>query len=212
MGKRGLFITVEGIDGCGKSTQSARLAQWLERRTGKGVLHTFEPGGWEGGRTLRSFILNGNVPDAETELLLFLADRSGHVASVVRPALDAGRHVVCERYTDSTWAYQVGGGRLSPVRVNALIGVCAFPEPDLTLFLDLSPEAAAARIAERGEKDRIEAAGLEFMSRVAQVYKERAAACPERILTVPAEGTEEEVSARVERGVSAMLESRGILP
>ncbi|MBQ9564111.1 MAG: dTMP kinase [Synergistaceae bacterium] len=206
---RGLFITIEGIDGCGKSTQSLRLAQWLERKTGFGVLRTFEPGGWEGGAALRSLILTGNVPDAETELLLFLADRSGHVGAVVCPALEAGQSVVCERYSDSTWAYQVGGGRLAPEKVRALMELCAFPEPDLTLFLDIEPEVAASRLVSRGKRDRIEAAGLEFMARVAHVYRERAAACSSRILIIPAEGTEEEVASRIERGVSAFLKNRG---
>ncbi|MBR1672990.1 MAG: dTMP kinase, partial [Fretibacterium sp.] len=124
---RGPFITLEGIDGCGKSTQASHLARWLEGR-GWNVERTFEPGGWNGGRALRSLVLEGEVTGAETELLLFLADRSGHLASVVRPALAAGRAVLCERYSDSTWAYQVGGRGLDPVKVRGLMELCGFPE------------------------------------------------------------------------------------
>ena len=198
----GLFITIEGIDGSGKSTQATRLARWLERETGRDVVHTFEPGGWEGGSALRSLILNGSVPDTETELLLFMADRSGHIGSVIRPALNAGKIVLCERYEDSTWAYQVGGGRLAPERAEELMNFCAFPKPNLTVFLDIEPDEAASRMRARGKMDRIENSGLEFSARVASAYRQRAAAYPERFLTVAAGGTEDEVALLVERGVA----------
>ena len=202
---RGLFITIEGIDGCGKSVQSARLAHWLEGAKNRVAVRTFEPGGWDGGEQLRSFILHGNVPYAETELLLFLADRSGHVNSVILPALNAGKTVVCERYEDSTWAYQAGGGGLPPERIAAFMELCAFPKPDITLFLDIAPDEAAARLASRGRPDRIEGSGRDFMVRVASVYRERAAVCPERIVTVDASGTEDEVAGRIENVMSAFL-------
>ncbi|MDR3230990.1 MAG: dTMP kinase, partial [Synergistaceae bacterium] len=101
MGKeRGIFITIEGIDGCGKSTQAALLCDFLEETHGRGsVLRTFEPGGWNGGALLRELLLGGTPVGARTELLLFLADRSGHVDAVILPALERGQWVVCERYT-----------------------------------------------------------------------------------------------------------------
>ena len=204
---RGMFITLEGIDGCGKTTQAAHLAGWLGPRTGRPVLRTFEPGGWDGGASLRALILGGDVRDARTELLLFLADRSGHVAGTLLPALGVGKLVLCERYSDSTRAYQVAGRGLPAAMVEALLDGCGFPRPDLTVLLEISPEAAAGRLAARGGGDRIEGGGIAFMARVAEGYAELARSEPERFLTVPAEGTEEEVAQRVRRGVSAWLEA-----
>lgn len=201
----GFFITIEGIDGCGKSTQAARLAAWLEG-IGQNPLRTFEPGGWAGGEGLRSLVLMGGAPDVRTELLLFLADRSGHLASVVLPALEEGRIVLCERYVDSTWAYQVGGRGLDPAWAQSLMKGCAFPDPDLTIFLKIEPEAAARRLAGRGGVDHIEAGGLGFMTRVAGAYEELARS-KERILTVPAEGTEDEVARCVVEAISGRLEA-----
>lgn len=202
---RGLFVTIEGLDGCGKSTQAARLADWLEARTGRGVLRTFEPGGWGGG-ALRSLILAGDVPDDRTELLLFLADRSGHLASVVLPALSEGRIVLCERYSDSTLAYQVWGRGLSEAFVASLIASCGFLAPDLTVLLDIDAGTAERRLGARGGADRIESAGSAFMARVAEGYRELARRSPERIVVVDADGTEDEVGTRVESAVLKSLE------
>ena len=201
----GLFITIEGLDGCGKSTQAARLADWLEARTGRGVLRTFEPGGWGGG-ALRSLILAGDVPDDRTELLLFLADRSGHLASVVLPALSEGRIVLCERYSDSTLAYQVWGRGLSEAFVATLIASCGFVTPDLTVLLDVDAGTAERRLEGRGSSDRIESTGRAFMTRVAEGYRELALRSPERIVAVDAAGTEDEVGAWVESAVLEPLE------
>ena len=205
--QRGPFITMEGIDGCGKSTQAARLACWLQER-GWNVERTFEPGGWGGGKTLRSLVLEGEIADAETELLLFLADRSGHLTSVIRPALEAGRAVLCERYSDSTWAYQAGGRGVPLEKLRGLMELCGFPAPDLTVFLEISPEGAAERLVSRGKADRIEAGGLAFMARVAGAYAELAKAHPGRIVTVSAAGSEEEVALRVQREVDRALRTR----
>lgn len=202
---RGLFVTIEGIDGCGKSTQAARLADWLEARTGCGVLRTFEPGGWGGG-ALRSLIMAGDVPDDLTELLLFLADRSGHLASVVLPALSEGRIVLCERYSDSTLAYQVWGRGLSEAFVASLIASCGFLAPDLTVLLDIDAGTAERRLGGRGGADRIESAGNAFMARVAEGYRELARRSPERIVAVDAAGTEDEVGARIESAALEPLE------
>ena len=195
------FITLEGIDGSGKSTQAALLAEWLEAETGRPVLRTFEPGGWEAGQALRELILHGHIPDAATELLLFLADRKGHLAEVVLPALAAGQIVLCERYTDSTRAYQAGGRGVTPAFLEPLLAACDFPVPDLTIFLDLPPRTAAKRLADRGGGDRFEASGLEFMERVARAYAEIARREPRRVLEVPAAGAPEDVAREVRRGV-----------
>ena len=195
------FITLEGIDGSGKSTQAALLAEWLEAETGRPVLRTFEPGGWETGQALRELILHGRIPDAATELLLFLADRKGHLAEVVLPALAAGQIVLCERYTDSTRAYQVGGRGVDPAFLEPLLAACDFPTPDLTIFLDLPPRTAAKRLADRGGGDRFEAGGLEFMERVARAYAEIARRESRRVLEVPAAGAPEDVAREVRRGV-----------
>lgn len=204
---RGPFITLEGIDGCGKSTQAAHLDRWLQEQ-GWSVERTFEPGGWEGGRTLRSLVLEGEISDPDTELLIFLADRSGHLASVIRPALEAGRAVLCERYSDSTWAYQAGGRGVSPEKLRRQMELCGFPEPDLTVFLEISPEAAAERLVKRGKADRIEAGGLAFMARVAGAYTELAKAHPGRIVTVPAAEPEEAVALQIQREVDRVLGTR----
>ncbi len=200
---RGLFVTIEGLDGCGKSTQAARLADWLEAR-GRGVLRTFEPGGWGGG-ALRSLILSGDVPDDRTELLLFLADRSGHLASVVEPALSDGRIVLCERYSDSTLAYQVWGRGLPEASVVSLLEACGFIRPDLTVLLDVDVGTAERRLGRRGGADRIESAGGGFMARVAEGYRELARRSPDRIVVVDAAGTEDEVAARIESAVQKAL-------
>ena len=201
----GVFITLEGIDGCGKSTQADRLVAWLEAETGRGVLRTFEPGGWGIGQSLRSLILHGDIRDPMTELLLFLADRNGHLAEVIRPALDEGRIVLCERYSDSTLAYQAGGRGLDAALLDRLMGACDFPEPDLTVFLEISADDAAERLISRGRADRIEAGGLAFMERVAAAYGKLARSVGDRALIVPASGPEDEVERRIRLGIRERL-------
>ena len=162
---KGLFITLEGIDGCGKSTQSARLSEWLTRKTGRDTIRTFEPGGYPEGMRLREFLLENRNLSPMTELLLFLADRAEHAAKVIAPALENGRNVVCERWNESTMAYQ------SSPQVKALIAACSFPEPDAKIFLDVEPELAASRLAARAKMDKFEEEGLTFMKRVAERYR-----------------------------------------
>jgi dTMP kinase len=189
---RGLFITIEGIDGCGKSTQAERLCEWLDGTAEdpgwKKVLRTFEPGGWRGGESLRRLLLDGTHLTSRTELLLFLADRSGHLETEIVPALFAGRWVVCERYTDSTLAYQSWGRGLALHEVEGFQNGCRFQVPDLTILLDIGAPAARARLERRGRLDRIESEpGAEgFMARVAQGYGELAKRYPERIAVIDA--------------------------
>ena len=166
-----MFITLEGIDGCGKSTQSERLAKWLTEYTGHETVRTYEPGGYRGGESLRKFILESWNFCAKSELLLFLADRAEHVSKVIAPALSDGRNVICERWNESTLAYQSGGHELRHDEVMSLIEACDFPEPDVKIFLDVEPEAALSRIRERTQSDKFEEEGLALMRKVAQSYR-----------------------------------------
>lgn len=202
-----MFITLEGIDGSGKSTQSARLAEWLEARTGHRTVRTFEPGGWNGGEAVREVLLDTPGIAAMTELLLFLADRAEHVSRVILPALRQDCNVVCERWNESTLAYQAGGHELNPSHVRRIIRACSFPEPDIKILLDIPPETAAERVKSRkNAPDKFEAEGLEFMRNVAAFYRLIAEDDKERFIIVPCGGlTEDEVFTRITAGLEARL-------
>lgn len=178
----GAFITLEGIDGCGKTTQARLLVEWL-RDEGWAVRATREPGGTEAGEQLRQVVLarEGRITP-EAELFLYLADRAMHVAEVVRPALEAGRVVVCERHTASTLAYQ-GYGRGLDVELLRRLNAMATGGlmPDLSIVLDIPVERArldATRL------DRLESEGGRFMDRAAEGFRELARAEPERMKLV----------------------------
>ena len=194
---KGFFITFEGIDGTGKSTQAARIKERLEA-AGWRVVHTREPGGTALGRVIREqFLASGTVEiDPLTELLLMAADRAHHVATVIRPALERGEAVVCERYADSTEAYQGYGGGVpleAVRRVNELAtGGLA---PHLTFLLDLDP-AQAMRRWSRGP-DRVESRGEAFYRRVREGYLRIAAEFPGRVRVIDASLPPEEVEARI---------------
>ncbi len=173
---RGKFITIEGMEGVGKSTNLQAIESFLADSDIPFVT-TREPGGTPIAEDIRSLLLDHGTEPMEimTELLLVFAARAQHVRRFIEPALDAGTWVVCDRFTDSTWAYQ-GGGRGVPDHViddveRAAIGGFA---PDLTLVLDLDPEVGLARAAARSEKDRFEREGLDFFRRVRAVYLDRA--------------------------------------
>ena len=169
-----MFITIEGIDGSGKTTQSGRIADWLTERTGHATIRTFEPGGCEECAELRRVILEGRNFSPEAELLLFLADRAEHVSKVILPAVREGKNVVCERWNESTIAYQSGGHALAPERVKKLILSCDFPEPDAKIFLDVPPETALTRILSRTKHDKFEDEGLLLMRKVSDCYRQLA--------------------------------------
>lgn len=194
------FITFEGIDGCGKSTQAALLAEDLER-AGFDVLLLREPGGVRISEKIRALLLDpANAEMSDTcELLLYEAARAQLVHEIVAPALAAGRLVVCDRFYDSTTAYQgyANGMELAAVkRANALaVGSC---RPDLTLVFDIEPEVAARRAAERdGSPDRMEAKGLAYQTRVAEGFRAIAASEPERVRRIDASRTIAEIHADV---------------
>lgn len=204
----GFFITLEGTEGAGKSTQAARLAARL-RAAGHLVRELREPGGTAVGEAIRDLVKHragaGLTPAAE--LLLINASRAQLVREVIRPALAAGEVVVCDRFYDSTTAYQGRGRGLDYNLVRAVIDAAVGPtRPDLTLWLALPAAAAAARVTARGSgADRFEAAGDAFFQRVEAGYAAIAAAEPDRVVKVSAEGTVDEVDERVWAVVSARL-------
>jgi dTMP kinase len=179
MTERGRFITFEGIDGAGKSTQLAFLAEHL-RAQGRDVVVTREPGGTELGEALRALVLNVDM-DPRTETLIMFAARAEHLARVIRPALAAGRWVVCDRFSDATFAYQSGGRELPPEAVESLEH-WTHPDlvPDRTLLVDVPPAVAAQRLAAARDADRFEAEQAAFFTRVRAAYLARAAREPDR--------------------------------
>ena len=201
---RGRFITFEGGEGCGKSTQVKRLETAL-RREGLEVLVTREPGGTWLGERIRALLKDQDTdaPCARAELLLFLASRAQQVKNVMLPALARGAWVVSDRFGDSTTAYQ-GYGRGLPLDVLRIANdfACEGLRPDVTFLLEVSPEVARARMRTREaathtEADRIERAGGDFHERIRRGYAELAAAEPERIVRIDANGTVDEVWERI---------------
>ncbi len=192
---RGWFITLEGGEGAGKSTQIHRIAEWLSGR-GHKVCLTRQPGGTPLAEKIRILLKDGDHHgmDATAELLLLFAARAQFLAEIVRPALARGEVVVCDRFTDSTYAYQ-GGGRAVPEGDIAVVEklVHGDLQPDLTLLLDLEVEEGLARAASRGAADRFEVEGRDFFERVRQTYLQRAVQFPERFAVIDASGPPDDV-------------------
>jgi dTMP kinase len=172
---RGLFATFEGVEGAGKSTRCRALFDSL-RRMGSEVVHTREPGGPPVSERIRETLLDPSLQvPAMTELLLYLASRSADVDLVIRPSLDAGRHVVCERFSHATIAYQAGGRGLERESVEkACLLATGGLSPDITFLLDIDPEEGLGRLHGRSCRDRIERESLDFHMRVRQTYLELA--------------------------------------
>lgn len=204
---RGVFITLEGADGCGKSTQAARLADALEA-SGREVVRLREPGGTAISEKVRAILLDPANAEMcpECELMLYEASRAQLVREVVEPALSRGAVVLCDRFYDSTYAYQAGGRSLPEDlvrRANAL-GTCGL-DPDRTLVFDLDPELAYAR-ATAGGADRMEAEGLAFQRRVRDAYLRLAQAEPARVRVVDASGEREAVAGRVLAAIADLVD------
>ena len=202
---RGRFITFEGIDGAGKTTQIDALER-LIRSTGIEVVRTREPGGTPAGEKIRAMLLSDDMT-VRTETLLFFAARAEHVETLIRPALERGAWVLSDRFTDATYAYQTGGKGMAGSDVEALeawtLGGFA---PDRTVLFDISPETAARRRAVRaGEGDRFERESTAFFTRVRNAYLDRAARNPKRFLTVDASDTPERIEARIREECLAWL-------
>ena len=203
----GRFITLEGLEGAGKSSRAVELKAFLERH-GKHVLLTREPGGTPLGERLRELLLApADTPMAPlTELLLMFAARSEHVERVILPALAAGTWVLCDRYVDASYAYQGGGRGLGTAPVAALEALLP-PRacPDLTLLLDLPVETGLARASKRGAADRFEQETIVFHTRVRAAYLERARQAPQRYCVVDAAAEPAAVQADIERAVGTLL-------
>jgi len=196
------FISFEGMDGAGKSTQIERTAHWLRDR-GHVVLLTREPGGTRLGEALRGLLLHESMhPD--TEVLLMFAARCEHLAQVIVPALARGEWVLCDRFTDATFAYQGGGRGIDPARLEVLEAwVQRGLQPGLTLLFDLPCEVAAQRLAASGgDPDRFEREQAEFFNRVRAAYLARAANAPDRIRVLDASVTPDEVFISLEEVIS----------
>jgi dTMP kinase len=196
MSARGRFITFEGIDGAGKSTQIDFVAAALRAR-GVDLVITREPGGTPLAEALRRLILNESMTPS-TETLLLFAARADHLERVIRPALESGHWVLCDRFTDATYAYQVAGRGL-PAEQVATLERWVHPDlqPDVTLLFDVPPGIAIARLAQARAADRFESEQLDFFTAVRRGYLERAAAHPARYVVVDGSASPESVSSRL---------------
>lgn len=203
----GLFLTFEGGDGSGKSTQSALLTEWLVAQ-GRTVVHSREPGGTDFGLEVRELVLHrrGHIA-ARAEALLYAADRAHNIATVVRPALERGDIVIQDRYLDSSVAYQGAGRVLDPAEVRDLsLWATEHLLPDLTVLLDLDEATGRVRLDEsRTRYDRLEAEAAEFHARVRAGYLALAAAEPERFLLLDATLPVDELAQRIRDRVSPLL-------
>ncbi|MCC3302579.1 dTMP kinase [Arthrobacter sp. zg-Y895] len=205
---RGLFIAMEGGDGAGKSTQAQRLAAALQE-TGRTVLRTREPGGTPVGEQLRALVLehgNGEI-DARTEALIFAASRAAHVQQIIEPALAAGTVVVCDRYVDSSIAYQGAGRQLGTDAVRTLNHwATGGLEPDLTVLLDVDPERGRdRRTAGDAAEDRLESEPDAFHLQIRLAFLEAAQAAPGRYLVLDAGRPMDELAETILRRVEKLL-------
>ncbi len=213
---RGLFITLEGLDGSGKTTQIKRLASWVQKR-GLDPVITRQPGGTATGDRIRALLLDsGSTPLAPmTEMALMFADRAQAIAEVIEPALASGRMVLCDRFTDSTEAYQGGGRELGSQRVLELHRlVCGDLQPDLTLLLLPSLDSSLARARHRNERtvaqtgkdeNRFEQEQSEFFKRVWEKYREIARREPARVVLIEGNLNVDEVHEQIVEAVSERL-------
>ncbi|HEX3739090.1 MAG TPA: dTMP kinase [Terriglobales bacterium] len=204
--RRGKFITFEGLDGCGKSTQLARLAETLGQQ-GFNVVVTREPGGTEAGEKIRRLLLDTRTSGLSpmAELTLMFASRVQHIQEIIAPAIEAGKVVLCDRFTDSSEAYQGGGRKLGSKPVLELHRVlCGDLKPDLTILMDSDVDASVQRARRRnarnaGETDegRFEKENRAFFTRVRNAYMEIAKREPERVVTIDARGTPDSTHAKI---------------
>ncbi|SCW66429.1 dTMP kinase [Ruminococcaceae bacterium YRB3002] len=207
----GLFITFEGIDGCGKSTQIRRLCSYLEER-GISPVMVREPGGTVVGEKIREILLDkkNDGMGPVCELLLFEAARAQITEEVIRPSLEEGRVVICDRFFDSTFAYQghargLGDSKVSGLNLVATSGL----SPDVTFVLDIDPYEALERRGIRGEaEDRMEALGVSFQDKVREGYLMLCERFPDRVVRIDASGSREDIASEIAAKVGKMLDGR----
>jgi dTMP kinase len=202
---KGKFITVEGTEGVGKSTNMAFIENWL-KNAGKELVITREPGGTVLGEKLRAVLLDAKEQAMcdDTELLLMFAARAQHIHEVIKPALDAGKWVLCDRFTDATYAYQGGGRGIDMSRIAQLEQwVQADLRPDMTIILDLPVKIGLERAGKRSAPDRFELEKHDFFNKVRKTYLERAAAQPQRYQVIDASPS---ISV-VQQSIHAVLEN-----
>ena len=205
----GFFITFEGIEGVGKTTQVQKTFDLLSTKYPDKVILTREPGGTRTGESIRNVILQGNADriDGITEMLLVFAARRQHIQDVINPSLDAGRIILCDRFTDATFAYQGGGRGVDEKLITWLQDtVQGTLRPNLTLLLDAPPEVGLARIRERSEPDRFETETMNFFRRVRHKYLDMAETHPERIHVIDATREVDEVA----REIRTVLEAKNL--
>ena len=212
MNPPGRFITVEGVEGAGKTTAMAVLAEHLRDRTGTAPVTTREPGGTRLGEAIREVLLGaGGVGiGADAELLLLFSARAQHLEEVIHPALARGEWVLCDRFTDASYAYQGGGRGISAERIATLEAwTQGRLRPDLTLVLDLPVPEGRRRASDRSAPDRFEQERDPFFERVRNTYLERAAAEPERVRVVDGDADQATVAARIRATVDHWLGESG---
>jgi dTMP kinase len=219
----GTFITFEGIDGSGKSTQLRLLGNFL-RANGCDALLTREPGGTTVGLRLRAALLDDTLGEVDplTELLVFAADRAQHVRRVIRPALAAGRVIISDRYADATVAYQGAGRGFSPELITQIVDLATEGlKPDLTLLFDVSISESTSRTTRRSTsknssaktpRDRLDIEHADFHTRVRDAYLQIALAEPERVKLIDSSGPVDKTHARVKEVIIPFLQNRGHLP
>ena len=209
---KGLFITLEGLDGAGKTTQLHKAAQLL-RQKGYEVVESREPGGTELAEKVRALVLDATLPlNNTTQTLLYLAARSEHVDKLLRPALEAGKIVLCDRFSDSTLAYQGLATGKSLEELKPLRQLNAFATeglaPDITIVLDGDPQILVKRRDARGVTDRYEEQGLELQYKLRDAFSKLAEAEPERMRIINAEGSEEQVNNAIMAVIEEFLERK----
>lgn len=205
----GLFITVEGQDGAGKTSNLAYIEELLTA-AGKDVVRTREPGGTELGEALRNLILHSTGKlDPHAELLMIFAARAQHLSQIIEPALAVGKWVLCDRFTDATYAYQGAGSGIDEGVIATLENlVQGTRRPDLTLLLDVDPLVAGRRSTQRSEPDRFESEGQSFKQRVRAAYMNMASRDADRFRVIDASRSLAEVQKQIRQDIERFLASR----
>ena len=202
---RGKFITLEGIEGSGKSTSLDTISKSLETRNIEFIV-TKEPGGGPLGKDLRKMLLDKKTSiSSEVELLLMMADRKNHIDNIVEPSLEKGVWVISDRYLDSSYAYQGGGRQIDVSKIDLLTELLKLPIPDLTLLFDLSPEIALQRAKNRSELDRFESEPIDFHQRIREAYLTLANDNIERYVVIDATKDIQNVKDQVQKQLNQFI-------